>query len=256
MTRSETNVRVAVWQLPPGGRFPEAGLERLRSEAVELVVLPEYVWVRPEDGHAAAAAAHATEDLACLAALSREVDAVWVGGTFLERDGARLFNSCPVFEGGREIARYRKQRLMPGEVAAGLSPGAGPGVTTVRGIRIGLLICADVLDAATWAALAPLQPGIVAIPTHSPYRPDDTPEARETRDRTLFVAGAEVTGAIVLKACTVGGVFGRRAQGRSLIAGPGGIVARVDPAGDADERLLVADVPRSLPRKPSAPGVG
>lgn len=237
-------LRAAVWQLRPGGRIPTGGLARLADRAPGLVVLPEYFWVRPEDSGPAATADHSAEDLARLADLSREIDAVWVGGTLVERDPAgRLFNCCPVFDRGVEVARYRKRRLMPGEAAAGLSAGREAVVATVRGVRLGLLICADVLHHDSYSEMALLRPQVIAVPTNSPFRPNDSPEEKRARDEAYFVSGAGLTGAAVLKACTVGGVYGRPAQGRSLIAGRGGLLARVETEGEQEERLLVIDLP-------------
>lgn len=236
-------VRALVWQARPGRAVTAEELARLDALRPDLVVLPEYFWVRAEDAGPAATADHAAEDLARLAALSERVDAVWVGGTLVERAGdGRLHNSAPVFDRGQEVARYRKRRLMPGEAAAGLVPGHEPVVVTVRGWRLGLLVCADVLDPAAYDDLAPLRPDLVAVPTHSPLRPVDPPGEKLARDQAYFEAGARRTGAWVLKACTVGGVYGRRAQGRSLIAGPAGVLRRVEPAGEAEERWLSADL--------------
>lgn len=236
-------LRVLVWQARAGRGVTAADLGRLDALRPDLIVLPEYFWVRPGDGGPADVADHADEDLAALAGLSGRIDAIWVGGTFVERapDG-RLHNSAPVFDRGREAARYRKRRLMPGEAGAGLMPGAEPGFVVVRGLRLGLLICADVLDADSYADLAPFRPQVIAVPTHSPRRPVDPLGDKLARDAAYFEAGARSTGAWVLKACTVGGVHGRAAQGRSLIVGPSGVVERVEPAGEQEERWLTADL--------------
>lgn len=236
--------RVAALQLRPGGGAAAVPVGRLADAGVDLVVLPEYYWVRPADRDVREAAAHAAEDLAELAALSARLAAVLVGGTLLETgDDGRLYNTAPVFHGGREIGRYRKRRLMPGEAAAGLSAGADTVLVDAGDLRLGVLICADVFDAHAYAGLAGHRPDVIAIPTNSPFRPLDPLEAKLERDEAYFASGARTTGAVVVKACTVGGLFGRRVQGRSLVAGPEGILARVPPEKEHEEALLVVELP-------------
>jgi predicted amidohydrolase len=235
---------VAALQLRPGGGAAAVPVARLVDAAVDLVVLPEYYWVRPDDGDVRATAAHAGHDLEELARLSARLDAVLVGGTIVESgaDG-RLYNTAPVFHDGREIGRYRKRRLMPGEAAAGLGTGDATPLFAAGGLRLGVLICADVFDPASYAGLAEHRPDVIAVPTNSPFRALDPLEAKLARDEAYFVAGARVTGAVVVKACTVGGIYGRPSQGRSLVAGPMGILARVPPGEEDREAHLVVEFP-------------
>lgn len=236
--------RVAALQLRPGGGPAAVPVARLERAGVDLVVLPEYYWVRPDDGDVRDTARHAAEDLEALAALSARLAAVLVGGTIVESgtDG-RLYNTAPVFHAGREIGRYRKRRLMPGEAAAGLATGRDTPVFEVAGLRVGVLICADVFDDRFYGALAELRPDVIAIPTNSPLRPLDPLEDKLARDEAYFAAGARVTGAVVVKACTVGGIYGRPAQGRSLVAGPDGIAARIPPEAEDREAHLIVEFP-------------
>lgn len=236
--------RVAALQLRPGGGTAAVPVERLVGAEVDLVVLPEYYWVRPADRDVREAATHAADDLAALSELSERLSAVLVGGTILETDAeGRLYNTAPVFHAGREVGRYRKRRLMPGEAAAGLATGADTGLFTAGNLRLGVLICADVFDSGSYRSLAPFGPGAIAVPTNSPFRPVDPLEDKMARDETYFAAGSREAGAVVVKACTVGGVFGRRAQGRSLVAGPDGLLVRLAPDQEDREALLIVDLP-------------
>jgi NAD+ synthase (glutamine-hydrolysing) len=236
--------RVAALQLRPGGGPAAVPVARLESAGVDLAVLPEYYWVRPDDGDVRDTARHAAEDLEALAALSARLSAVLVGGTIVEsRSDGRLYNTAPVFHAGREIGRYRKRRLMPGEAAAGLGTGDDTPVFEAAGLRVGVLICADVFDDRSYAALAELRPDVIAVPTNSPLRPLDPLEDKLARDEAYFAAGARVTGAIVVKACTIGGIYGRPAQGRSLVAGPEGVAARIAPEAEGREAHLIVEFP-------------
>jgi predicted amidohydrolase len=239
-------VRVVLHQAEPGSGFPPITLEALRALEPGVVVLPEYFWVRPEDRSARDASAHSQADRRTLETLSSEIDAIWVGGTLVEPgDGGRLHNTCLVFDRGKEVLAYRKRRLMPGEAAGGIHPGDVPAFGRVRGFMIGLLICADVFEGESYDDLAPHRPDLIAVPTNSPYRPDDPVPEKFERDRRYFVEGARRTGAHVLKACTVGQVFGRPVQGRSLIAAPDGVIARSAPDQERESLFLTAEL--SLP---------
>jgi predicted amidohydrolase len=153
-----------------------------------------------------------------------------------------VFNTCFVFERGREVARYRKRWLMPGEERAGVTAGREPIVVDVRGFRLGLMICADVLHEESYLEMASLRPEIICVPTNSPFRPEDPIAEKLERDQTYFVEGARRSGAWVVKACTVGRIFGRPVQGRSLVAGPRGVVARVPYDREGKACLLTADL--------------
>jgi predicted amidohydrolase len=243
MTGREKTLTVAVWQAEPGSGIGSRALGALGAISPDLIVLPEYFWVRPEDKDANEASRHYDEDRETLAAVSRELDAVWIGGTLVEPGGdGRLYNTALVYDQGRTALSYRKRRLMPGEAAGGIHPGSTPAVADIRGVRLGLLICADVFEPASYADLAAHRPHVIGVPTNSPYRPDDRIEDKLQRDETWFAAGARRSGAWVLKACTVGKVFGRPVQGRSLIAGPEGVLVRVPPEKELEPQLLTARI--------------
>ena len=232
-----------MWQAEPGSGIGRDALGALGAISPDIIVLPEYFWVRPADGDAREASRHFDDDRQTLAALSFELDAVWIGGTLVEpgEDG-RLYNTALVYDGGRVALSYRKRRLMPGEAAGGIHPGSTPAVADIRGIRLGLLICADVFEPTSYADLAAHRPDVIAVPTNSPYRPEDRIEDKLERDETWFAAGARRTNAWVLKACTVGKVFGRPVQGRSLIAGPQGVLVRVPHEKELEPQLLTAQI--------------
>ncbi len=87
-----------------------------------------------------------------------------------------------------------------------------------------------------------MKPDVIAEPTTSPYLPDDTAAEKERRDREIFIEGAIITGAHIVKACAVGHLMGRRLQGRSLICNPEGIVAKVPIRDEALETILTAEI--------------
>ena len=231
---------IGLHQAAPGtGLAPEV-LDFYARERVQLLVLPEYFWVRPSDANHAEAARHAAEDEAQLRTASLHADWVLVGGTFVEtRDGA-LHNACTVWRGGREIARYRKRHLMPGEHKSGIVPGDAWVASDAPGYRLAPILCADVLQTGTFAEVGALAPQVIAAPMASPFLEGEPQENKLARDRELFEAGARRAGALVVKVGGPGPLFGRPLQGRCLVAGPEGVQFRT-PFGDerAERRWVV-----------------
>lgn len=219
-------VRVVAVQCAAGAPIPEDLPAEWRG--ADLVAFPEY-WRCGADlaDHRAAAALHDRE-LARLGALAAALDAVVVAGTIVAptEDGA-LENRAYVFDGARLAGAYAKKHPMGGEVSGGIRPGEEDRVVEARGLRVGLLICSDVLFPGSFDALGALRPDVVVVPTSSPYRPTDTIPEKGARDRDIFVAGAAASGAYVVKVCALGPLFGHPLQGRSLVAAPWGVLDRV-----------------------------
>lgn len=235
---SRRTVRVAVWQLT-AGRVP-APDERahLCALAPDVVVLPEYFAV--DAVPPPRTSVNFDRNVDWLRALAVECNNVVVGGSIVEKEGRDFFNTCFVFDRRMHMGFYRKMYPTARERAAGVAPGAVYRVLDAGGLKIGILICADVLEPASFEAMRGAD--LVAVPTSSPYLPEDTPEAKAARDRDIFVAGARTSGAYVLKCCAAGSLAGHRLQGRSLVAAPWGILERVPAEAEDRESLLLVDL--------------
>jgi predicted amidohydrolase len=160
----------------------------------------------------------------------------------VEKEGLGYHNACHIFNDGKHIGAYRKVHPTAGERDIGISPGDNYKVFDIQGLRLGVLICADVLYPQSFETLAELQPDLIAIPTTSPFRYDDTAEQKHRRDMEIYVAGARKTGAYVLKTCGVGHLMGKRLQGRSLICNGDGIIASISAPKEALEATLIAEI--------------
>ena len=242
-----THLTIGIHQAEPGSGVTDAERDRYRQAGVKVLVLPEYFWVRPQDSDHRDSAAHAAEDLDLMARLSVDEGWVLIGGTFVERvdTGEIYYNACPVFHEGREIGRYRKIHLMPGEARHGLSPGRGFVLVEVLGLRLAPVICADVLYSDTFNEVAGLRPDLILAPMSSPHLPGDTAEAKDKRDRDIFLRGAARAGAPIVKAGGVGHLFQRPLQGRSLIATPGAILFRTPFDQESTRHTWIVNVPIS-----------
>ncbi|HUU44773.1 MAG TPA: carbon-nitrogen hydrolase family protein [Acidobacteriota bacterium] len=230
-------ISVAALQYPIGrpiGLEDTLHLFRLRPDCI---CLPEYFAVAPDARSHADGVAHIEETLESLARLSRDLDCVAVGGTLAHPVDGGYANVCTVFDGGRPAGSYQKMNPVGREEERGIIAGTEARVFDVRGIKIGVLICADALVEDSFKAMNRLGADVVFIPTVSPLLDDDTVFAKDRRDNEIFVAGARRACAYVVKTCGVGTIFGGRLQGRSGIFAPWGVLKRVTP--DSEDRKLV-----------------
>lgn len=236
-------LRAALWQLEPG-HFPSRD-ERLalKTAAPDLVILPEYHAVDQGARMSLSAFIHFDRNLDRLRELAVDLNAVVVGGTVVEKEGLDHFNTCFVYDRRRTAGFYRKIHVTERERAAGITPGSELRVFRAGGIGVGVMVCADALQPWAFDRMRALGADVVAIPTVSPFLLDDTVEAKERRDRDIYVAGAARSGAYVLKVCAARSFLGARLQGRSLAAAPWGILDRVPFDAEAEERLLLVDLP-------------
>lgn len=206
----------------------------------DFVCLPEYYLLDNDtpDYHRAALQTH--DQLSYLTRLSSDLATCLIAGTVVEPDGDRLFNTSYLINRGNLLAGYRKRYPAPGELKRGISPGSQTIVYDIEGVRVGLMVCADVFYPHLYEELADRKVDVVFIPTISPYRPADSVSQKRDRDQRYFLSGAETTGAYIVKVCGVGSMFDKPLQGRSLIASPWGVVSRVESTFERLPRILSA----------------
>ncbi|HUV31625.1 MAG TPA: carbon-nitrogen hydrolase family protein [Acidobacteriota bacterium] len=204
----------------------------------DFVCLPEYYLLDESVRDYHRAALRKTEFLQDMETLSDQLSTCLVGGTVVEAEDDRLYNSCFVFNRGLVIGRYRKRFPVPGEVRKGIAAGSEKLVVDVEGVRIGVLICGDVFNPALYSELGRENVDLVFVPTTSPFRPADSRSRKVFRDWKYFVCGAVSAGAYVVKVCGVGAIFETPLQGRSLIAAPWGIITGTDFAAETERRIL------------------
>ncbi len=230
-------ISVAALQFPLGGVITLEDRLHLIRRRPDFICLPEYFFVRPTDVNYADGDAFLDQRLLMLAQLSRELSCVVIGGTIPHPVDGGYANIAPMFNRGIQVGSYQKVNPYGREEKRGIIPGTEFKVFDIDGIRVGLLICADVLKPESFESLKRLDADVVFIPTVSPYREYDTVFEKEKRDAGIFVAGAQRTCAYLVKTCGVGTLFGGRLQGRSGIFAPWGILQRVPP--DAESKKLI-----------------
>lgn len=237
-----STLRVVLWQMVPGELPSVVARREVAALRPDLVVLPEYFAVPAAARMPRVTFIEFDRSLDWLRGLAVELNTVVVGGSVVEKEGNDYFNTCFVYDRRITAGFYRKVTLTERERGAGMSAGSGYRMLVVDGIRLGLLVCADVLEPGAFDEMADLGADVIAIPTSSPFLPDDTAEKKEARDSSIFVAGAHRARAFVLKACSAGSLVGHPLQGRSLIAAPWGVLARVPLDGEGAPQRLVYDL--------------
>ncbi len=236
------NVRTIACQQPLHKPLSEETLKRIREYAPDFVCLPEHYPLSKQIQNLEQAASNYLERKSYLAGVSKEFDGVLIGGTLTEKTPQGYYNTCYVFEAGREVGFYRKVHPTSGEQARGVLQGTEFKVFDVRNVRAGVLICADILSERSFEELGSLGCQITFVPTASPFRQGETIEEKFERDRSIFLDGARKIHCSIVKTCGVGTTFGHPIQGRSLIATPERIVARAEPSQEHEPLLLFAEL--------------
>jgi predicted amidohydrolase len=240
-------MRVALCQMRSGEdvEINAALAERILSEAADggadVAVLPEtFAYLGTAAGRVAAAEPIPGPITDRLSAIARDRSMWIVGGSVLERDGDRIYNTCPLFDRvGELVARYRKIHLfdveIPGQPPFRESATFTPGdqlVTHETDVgRIGLSICYDLRFPELYRGLMVLGAEVLSVPAQFQY------ETGKDHWEILLRARA-IENQCYVVATGQWGTFGppeksRRSFGNSMVVDPWGrVVARAPEEGD------------------------
>jgi nitrilase len=215
----------------------------------DLVLLPEVFAFQGGSAEARRAAAEAIPDgetYAFLHELATRHRIILHGGSYLERDGDRLYNTSVVLDrDGRELARYRKIHLFDvvtpdGRVyreSATISRGEEVVTYEAEGLKVGCSICYDIRFPALYHALARagaqllMVPAAFTVPTGSAHW------------EVLLRARAIENGCYIAAAAQIGTHMAagevRACYGHSLVADPWGkvLIQVTDRPGFATARI-------------------
>jgi omega-amidase len=164
--------------------------------------------------------------------ISREIGGIYLlGGTVLQEDGGKYYNTSTLWKNGELLAEYKKINPIKAEVEAGVARGNQPLVVDTDYGKLGMIVCADTFDPPLVKKIAELGAEIVSLPvaamgTHPTVKGHPLTEGI-ARDYGLFV----------LK---VGNVCSNMRGGRSAIIAPWGILGEVSDA--PEDSVLSADL--------------
>ncbi len=235
-------LKVAVLQREMGKPLDPSEFDRLSDAGVKLASLPEYFFLPDGVTDQSQTVEMRESILSLICHYSRRLNGTVVGGTLVEEEAGRFYNSCHIYDRGNHIGYYRKINPMPGEKEKGIAEGESHRVFEIRGLRLGILICADVLSSANFDAMAKLSPDVIVVPTESPYLPNDSIAEKQQRDREIFMRGAGITSAYILKTCGVGNLMGNRIQGRSLICDGKRVIIQAKSSEEEEEVTLITEL--------------
>ncbi len=134
-----------------------------------FIALPEYFSVpnNMEQFTSAEAISKETyeETVKFLADTSKELTGIYVlGGTVLEEDYGKFYNTSTLWRNGVLIGKYRKRNPIAAELKAGVSRGDKPAAFTTEHCTVGMLVCADMFDPPTIKAVVDLGAELVFLP--------------------------------------------------------------------------------------------
>lgn len=224
----------------PGSDISKIYLDILHDESPDILAFPEYYFVGPEDDTVLASCFRRDSIIDRLAEISSDLGCILVGGTVVERVNGGFRNRSYILDSGEIIGFYDKIHPLDREGRGLIKPGMEYRVFDVRGMRLGILICADVLYPDTFRNIRGLSPELIFIPTTSPYRAGESDKEKFSRDERIFARGASRAAATIFKICASGYIVSHRLQARSLIASPGKIEWRNDPRFEDRSALIIA----------------
>ena len=244
---SEVNIpdkilKIALLQDRPGSGIRQPFMDRLITEPPDILALPEYYFVALGDNSVVASSFRKEEIIEELKRLSSVLGCILVGGSVVEHVNGGLYNRSYLLDSGLTIGFYDKIHPYDNEGRGFIKEGTEYKVFEVRGIRIGILICADVLYRGSFENIRGLRPDLIFIPTTSPYKPAESQGVKFARDRRIFAEGASRANSIIFKVCASGSIAGHSLQGRSLVASPGKILWRIEPEFEDRTALIIAEL--------------
>ena len=105
------------------------------------------------------------ETMKFLAEISKKFPNIYIlGGTVLEEEHSKFYNTSTLWRNGTLIEKYRKRNPINAELRAGVSRGNKPAVYTTDHCTVGMLVCADMFDPPTIKGVVDLGAELVFLP--------------------------------------------------------------------------------------------
>ena len=150
-------------------------IDSLADQGAELIVLPEHADFIGPDGRKAGEAEEITSSsyLAAISAMAAARRRHVHIGSYLERDGGRIFNTAVVFgPAGELLARYRKLHLFDVEIPGGrkylesavISAGTDTALFSIGPFTFGLATCYDLRFPELFRRLALRGATVILLP--------------------------------------------------------------------------------------------
>jgi len=231
-----SELRIILAQKQLGVPVTRRDINEMKSFSPHFVCFPEYFFVNRKLGNHGQTLHNQGRQVKRIRELSRALDCVVIGGTMPEIEQGLMYNTSFIFQSGNELGHYRKKNLFFAEEGI-ITPGSELKTFNAYGITFGVLICADVFHDESFLFMKEHGAKIIFSPTFSLVK-TETVEEKHTRDREIYVRGAEMSGAVIVKVCGVRSGYKDFLQARSLVAGSSGVIYRVPPENEHTEMLI------------------
>jgi len=228
-------IKVALYQKPLGVMVSRPDIMELQQYSPDFICFPEYFFVNRFLGNHKQTPHNQKRQLKLMEMVSRKLKTVVIGGTMPEQQGDILYNTTFVFDNGTCLGFYRKRNLFFAEEGI-ITPGDTFKIFKSGNTTFGILICADVFHDESFLEMKRLGAQIIFIPTFSLKR-EEPIEEKFKRDKEIFVRGAELSDAVVIKVCGVKSEYKNFLQARSLIADKHDVLHRVNP--DEEDKSMI-----------------
>jgi predicted amidohydrolase len=228
-------IRIVICQKPLGVPITRSDTDQMRGYKPHFICFPEYFFVNTALGTQVQTCHNQERQRQRISVLSRELSTVVIGGTMPELADGVIYNTCFVYHGGNLLGWYRKMRLFFAEVGK-ITPGDSYRTFEAYGIPFGVIICADIFEDDAFHFMRDHGARLIFAPTFSP-RKEESAEEKFKRDNDIYVRGAAMADATIIKVCGVKSEFRNFLQARSLIADKSGIIYRVQP--DEEDKTMI-----------------
>jgi predicted amidohydrolase len=233
--------RIAILQDKPGSGIREDYSKLLADNPPDILALPEYYFVNPDEKNVIDSSVRHNNIKEEIKEISDKYGCLLIAGTVVVEEGGKLYNRSYLCDDGIFIGHFDKIHPYDNEGRGLIYPGHDYKVFEYEGLRIGVLICADVLYPDSFKNIRGLQPDLIFIPTTSPYRENEPLTEKFERDRKIYAEGALAANSILFKIGASGKITRHKLQGRSLIAFPGEIIWRIEPENEDKSALVISE---------------
>lgn len=167
-----------------------------------------------------------------LSEISSQIKNIYLlGGTFLEEDKGKYYNTSTLWRNGSLLGKYKKKNPIKGEIQAGVAKGDQPVVIDTNFGKIGLLVCADMFDPILIKQVTALGAELLSLPVAA------MGSHPTVIGHPLTEKVSSDNGVFVLKA---GNVCSSTIGGRSAIIAPWGILVEV--TDTIRDKIITADL--------------
>jgi predicted amidohydrolase len=235
-------LKVSIFQKSLSEGLNLTTLKKLAALKSDFLVLPEYFFADQAHKGLNQLADRSQFALDWLSKVNEVYKGIIIGGTVVHKENDGSYAACPVISDGMVVDWYRKRNLA--EYEKDLKPGQETGTYILGGHRFSVLVSEDVHHPEYFDEIAAQGIKTVFCVMRS-YKKDESPEDKVARDDALFGVPSRKHGMYIIKCSSVGSLFDRPLQGRSMVVTPSGVSWRIAPQEEDMEimKTLMINIP-------------